>query len=166
MLPPKKSINLSQTVHSRNGFTLIELVVVIGIAAILISLIFSATRAMRDRGEKVVCASNLRNIWSWCMLYAADNEGRMLSVDHPRWRNQYQILERLGPYVGNNYNAFHCPTTSRQQDYLWNGAWLGMCATTTIDGREEYTDYKLNDVEWRGGHVYEYTSPGVVYPRP
>lgn len=55
----------------RRGFTLVELLVVIGIIALLISILLPSLNRARDAAKKTVCLSNIRELGNSFRLYAS-----------------------------------------------------------------------------------------------
>ncbi len=59
------------------AFTLVELLVVIGIIGLLIALIMPSMAKVRQQAEITVCKSNLRQNWSFMVMYSENNYGCM-----------------------------------------------------------------------------------------
>ncbi|MBC7784195.1 MAG: type II secretion system protein [Burkholderiales bacterium] len=65
------------------GFTLVELLVVIGIIAVLIAILLPAMRKARLQAQSLKCKTNERQIFNYMLEYANNNKGWMFPVADP-----------------------------------------------------------------------------------
>lgn len=80
--------------QTRRGFNLVELLVVIGIAAILIAMLLPVLGKAQQQARKVNCLSNLREIGHSLLIYINQNRGWVFPPlrhgglpRHERWPN-------------------------------------------------------------------------------
>ena len=83
------------------GFTLVELLVVIGLIAALISILLPALSRAYASAQLTRCASNLKQVCTALLTYATDNKGQFppnFSLPSPGayWYHE----DRLGRYLG------------------------------------------------------------------
>jgi prepilin-type N-terminal cleavage/methylation domain-containing protein len=98
------------------GFTLVELVVVIGILAILISLVLPVARNLMPRADEIVCMSRLRGLWLKFAPCATEPEGwpqvpkdiKIGSRQEQQWWIDYSSNA-----LGVPEKLWHCPTIER-----------------------------------------------------
>src|SRR6187402_3060224 len=70
----------------RRAFTLVELLVVIGIIAVLVGVLLPALAQARARAQAAVCLSNLRQMGQAYFMYVGDNKGFLPHVVYPSWQ--------------------------------------------------------------------------------
>ena len=82
----------------RRAFTLVELLVVIGIIALLISILLPSLSRARREGQRIKCLSNLRQVGNAFQMYVAENRGWYPT--HSNWGNCYGKRAKLPRYDG------------------------------------------------------------------
>jgi prepilin-type N-terminal cleavage/methylation domain-containing protein/prepilin-type processing-associated H-X9-DG protein len=102
---------------SHSGFTLLELLVVIGIIAILMGLIIPVVGRVKESGRKTQCVSNLRQIGQALEVYKAENNQQYpnneISIPVNLISNGFGTLTFLGRlFMGDKDKAkvFYCPS--------------------------------------------------------
>jgi prepilin-type N-terminal cleavage/methylation domain-containing protein len=100
------------------AFTLVELLVVIGIITILISILLPVLSKAREQSNKTKCMSNLRQLGQAMFLYAGAHKDRLPNCNPPGVAvnsagADMALLALFNNYV-RNPQLFYCPSDSSQ----------------------------------------------------
>lgn len=68
------SVNLARNARDREGFTLIELIIVVGVLGILAAIGVPNYISLKEKAVRASCVANQHNIFTRGVLYAAEND--------------------------------------------------------------------------------------------
>jgi prepilin-type N-terminal cleavage/methylation domain-containing protein/prepilin-type processing-associated H-X9-DG protein len=173
----------------RHGFTLVELLVVIGIIAVLIAILLPTLGRARESGRRVACQSNLRQIAMGALMYeqqwktlpgpaipcildydVVNGNPSPLDLDSANagaWKARQWTNADGGflKFVGNSKTVFHCPSSAE----LRTGA---VAVKGTYKGQALGYCYKVNnqlDTDppfFFGSHSFSTYGPNGPNPQP
>ncbi len=161
----------------RGGFTLVELLVVVGIIATLIAMLLPALNKARDQARRVQCAAYLRGIGESVLMYAGENKGSIPNVLSPttitysgmqvdpafgdQWPNNITLGTRdaLVSY-GAPEQVMYCPANlDVDQSGYWDFTNPGNGSRYSVIGYFMLF-YRAEEIPWPGA------PPVIVHPLP
>ncbi|CAA9422720.1 MAG: hypothetical protein AVDCRST_MAG64-2988, partial [uncultured Phycisphaerae bacterium] len=173
------------------GFTLVELLVVIGIIALLISILLPSLNAARAQAQTIKCLSNLRQLGVAAAGYASQHKGMLLPADlddknypvdkgHGRtWSETWATILVADGYLSyptvtsetippGTDNVFHCPSGVMESSVITNTSNNVPATRKDAQGAMAYLNQSqrlqpgLNVFSWYG--INGASSPTTPFP--
>jgi len=92
----------SRNTRTCRGFTLVELLVVIGIIALLISILLPALGRVRRQARMIKCASNLNQLTKAMLIYTSENRG---AIPGSAWTTGRFLFMNRNPSTGDFWDG-------------------------------------------------------------
>lgn len=105
----------------QRAFSLVELLVVIGIIGLLASLLLPSLAGAKSKALQAKCASNLRQVGIGLQMYADDHQGWMPLTTHSDTDTDHSWIFTLRPYLGNVDAVRISPADPKGRARLTNG---------------------------------------------
>ena len=134
---------------NRSGFTLIELLVVIAIIAILAAILFPVFSRAREKATQISCASNLKQLGTVLVMYAADYDGCLPGGFPNGWANACGTYGTEQEYVapdGSRHKelggVMKCPGSGNGYGPDINALWVSVSPNGPYGGAYQMDDFK------------------------
>jgi prepilin-type processing-associated H-X9-DG protein/prepilin-type N-terminal cleavage/methylation domain-containing protein len=114
---------LKTRLYSGRGFTLVEILVVITIILVLAGVITPVGKGMMARSRTINCSTNLRQIGTASMLYAAENNMTLPGSVHQRGNSWTLTLQAILQPYSDETLTFKCTedgNKTRDRTYALN----------------------------------------------
>jgi len=110
---------------SEQGFTLLEMLMVVAITGLLASLLLPALAAAKARGRTATCKNNLRQMAHALAMYESDFGffpgcgDPLIATNNFPWDfpSTNSWIVRIQPYTGTNSDVFSCPEYEPHMDW-------------------------------------------------
>lgn len=154
-----------KTLTWRDGFTLTELLVVIGIIAVLAGLLFPLTRHFSRKAGAIQCVSNLKEIGVGVTLYASDHggilPGPLLTQQSPLYSKSQAADIR---WAGGKLVVYLAPYLETRPDWARGQTSPFACPAWSKEVKSETSaSYLLNQFVYVNG-VYQSPSQATALP--
>lgn len=127
--------------RSRGGWSLVELLVVIGIIALLAAILFPVFARAREKARQTTCLSNLRQLATAATLYSDDYDGYHTRGQFAPFTGVHTWTDAIEPYMKSEQITV-CPTARRSAalafSYGYNISYWG--AGDVLDGMHGIQD--------------------------
>lgn len=159
----------------RRGFTLLEMLIVVGLIAVLAAMVLAALTRARESARLTTCGTNLRQMGTALSSYAAERKNfpaythygaynfgiHANSLGRSTWNWLLPFLNLPGQGFLKSKNAGYCTMSQAPAYDPWNeGVDFGFRkAAKDLAGNDWYHSYLINE-QWNFGDYY-YLGPGT-----
>lgn len=182
-MPDDGLVRLPVAINARyNGFTLIEVLVVIAIVALLGAMLLPALSRSKSKAQSMACLNNLKQLNVAWGLYADENADLLVNNHgvpetlsrRQTWANNVQDWEasddntnillltgaKLGPYSGRSAAVFKCPS---DREPAPNGAHIRSMAMNAMVGNPGELTNRFNPAYEQYFKAVQMTSPALTF---
>lgn len=159
----------------RSGFTIIELLVVIGVVGVLMALLIPALVSSRERALAITCINNKHQLTIAWSMYSGDNNELLANnlvtdssqigwaaKSSPNWVNNVMDWElspdntnkafvytsQLGLYLNYSPSMFRCPSDSVLSQVQKNAGWTGLSGRVRSVSMNAMVGNPGNALQW------------------
>jgi prepilin-type N-terminal cleavage/methylation domain-containing protein len=142
------------------AFTLVELLVCIGVIAILASLLMPALARARNRAQAITCLHNLKQLSIACLVYTDDYRDRLpynlgsegihemlarkwywnwtspimtWELDSDNTNSALVTRGGIGPYTSGSARLYRCPVDNVVSDIQAEAGWTGRVRSSSLN---------------------------------
>lgn len=158
---------------ARAGFTIVELLIVMGILAVLLSFLLPIANSARESARRIECLANIRTLATATTAYMTDNRGSLpeagtgnVPIDAPfsprfrakaPWarisgaRPRLYVLPSIGgllrPYLAGHDLVWRCPSSPDRYDPPFTFTVLGTAHRDAfvLRGKDPYSGFASDD---------------------
>ncbi len=136
----------------KTGFTVVELLVTMGIISVLAGLLVPALGIAKEAAKRTVCASNLRQLGLGLEMYTLANDG-WYPIEDLCGNPQDVLVSSLYPAYVPERDVFYCPSAEEIEPYAQSPEYGGPGGDSVVNTDENwerhYITYKYFSITRR-----------------